>query len=229
MRDREGLEIVGLHTHVGSQIMDVEPLRRAAGAVAALAVELIGLGIKIEHLDVGGGLGISYDGTPAPTAQQYADAVLSAVRESGLAIVLEPGRNIVGPAGALVTRVIDVKPQAGGKYFIVLDAGMTELMRPMLYSAYHRIEPVESRGEAEVLADVVGPLCESSDTLGKDRRMPRPEPGDLFAVLDAGAYGAVMASNYNRRTLPPEVMVQDGRATLIRRRQTIDDILALES
>jgi diaminopimelate decarboxylase len=229
MRDRAGLEIIGLHTHVGSQIMDVEPLRRAAAAVAALGVELIGLGVRIEHLDVGGGLGISYDGTPAPTAAQYADAMLSAVRESGLAIVLEPGRNIVGPAGALVTRVVDVKPQPGGKYFVVLDAGMTELMRPMLYSAYHRIEPVEPRTNAEVVTDVVGPLCESSDTLGKDRRFPRPEPGDLFAVLDAGAYGSVMASNYNRRTLPPEVMVQDGRATLIRRRQTIDDILALES
>ena len=229
MRDRQGLEIVALHTHVGSQIMDVEPLRRAAAAVASLGVELIGLGVRIEHLDVGGGLGISYDGTPAPTAQAYAEAVLSSVRASGLAIVLEPGRNIVGPAGALVTRVVDVKPQPGGKYFVVLDAGMTELMRPMLYNAYHRIEPVETRGGPEILSDVVGPLCESSDTLGKDRRFPLPEPGDLFAVLDAGAYGAVMASNYNRRTLPAEVMVQNGRAAVIRRRQTIDDILALES
>ena len=229
MRDRVGLEIVGLHTHVGSQIMDVEPLRRAAAAVAALGVELIGRGVGIEHLDVGGGLGISYDGTPAPSAQQYADAVLSSVRDSGLAIVLEPGRHIVGPAGVLLTRVVDIKPQAGGKYFVVLDAGMTELMRPMLYSAYHRIEPVEPRAQPDVVADVVGPLCESSDTLGKDRRFPLPEAGDLFAVLDAGAYGSVMASNYNRRTLPPEVLVQDGRATLIRRRQTIDDMLALES
>ena len=229
MRERAGLEIVGLHTHVGSQIMDVEPLRRAAAAVAALGVELMGFGVRIEHLDVGGGLGISYDGTPAPTAQQYADAILSSVRQSGLALVLEPGRNIVGPAGVLVTRVVDVKPQAGSKYFVVLDAGMTELMRPMLYSAYHRIEPVAPRSQPEIAADVVGPLCESSDTLGKDRRFPLPEPGDLFAVLDAGAYGSVMASNYNRRTLPPEVMVQDGRAALIRRRQTIDDMLALES
>ena len=209
--------------------MDVEPLRRGRGAVAALAVELIGLGVGIEHLDVGGGLGISYDGTPAPTAQQYADAVLSSVRESALAIVLEPGRTIVGPAGALVTRVVDVKPQPGGKYFVVLDAGMTELMRPMLCRAYHRIEPVEQGAAAGIVADVVGPLCESSDTLGKDRRFPLPAVGDLFAVLDAGAYGSVMASNYNRRTLPAEVMVQDGRASLIRRRQTIDDILALES
>jgi diaminopimelate decarboxylase len=229
LRDRAGLEIVGLHTHVGSQIMDLEPLRRAAASVAALAGELIADGIGIEHLDLGGGLGISYDGTPAPTAQQYADAILSSVRASGLSIVLEPGRHIVGPAGVLLTRVVDIKPQAGGKFFVILDAGMTEIMRPMLYNAYHRIEPVEPRDGAEILSDVVGPLCESSDTLGRDRRFPRPEVGDLFAVLDAGAYGSVMASNYNRRTLPAEVLVQDGRGSIIRRRQTIDDILALES
>jgi diaminopimelate decarboxylase len=228
MRNRPGLEIVGLHTHVGSQIMDLEPLRRAATAVAALARELAADGVPIEHLDLGGGLGISYDGTPAPTAEEYSAAILSAVRDSGLAIILEPGRNIVGPAGVLVTRVVDVKPQPGGKLFVILDAGMTELIRPMLYNAYHRIEPAQTRDAPEVLADVVGPLCESSDTLGKDRRFPRPEVGDVFAVLDAGAYGSVMASNYNRRTLPAEVMVQDGRSCIIRRRQTIDDILALE-
>jgi diaminopimelate decarboxylase len=208
--------------------MDLEPLRRAAAAVADLATGLIADGIPIEHLDLGGGLGISYDGTVAPTAREYADAVLGAVRGAGLSIVLEPGRHIVGPAGALIARVVDVKPQPGGKVFVILDAGMTELIRPMLYSAYHRIEPVASRQAPEVLADVVGPLCESSDTLGRDRRFPAPEVGDVFAVLDAGAYGSVMASNYNRRTLPAEVMVQDGRACVIRRRQTIDDILALE-
>ena len=228
MRDRPGIEIVGLHTHVGSQIMDLEPLRRAATAIVALARDLAADGLSIEHLDLGGGLGISYDGTVAPTADEYAAAVLPAVRDSGLSIVLEPGRSIVGPAGALVTRVVDVKEQPGGKLFVILDAGMTELIRPMLYNAYHRIEPVETRDAPETLSDVVGPLCESSDTLGKDRRFPRPEAGDLFAVLDAGAYGSVMASNYNRRTLPAEVMVQDGRACVIRRRQTIDDMLALE-
>jgi len=228
MRGREGLEIVGLHTHVGSQILDLEPLRRASAAVAALAKELIADGIAIEHLDLGGGLGISYDGTEAPSAQAYADAILGSVRDLGLSIVLEPGRHIVGPAGALITRVVDIKSQPGGKYFVILDAGMTELIRPMLYNAFHRIEPVEERDEPEIVADVVGPLCESSDTLGKDRRFPMPKVGDVFAVLDAGAYGSVMASNYNRRTLPAEVMVQDGRACEIRRRQTIDDLLALE-
>jgi diaminopimelate decarboxylase len=228
MRTRPGLEIVGLHTHVGSQIMDLEPLGSAAAAVVALALELAAEGLPIEYLDVGGGLGISYDGSPAPAPQAYADAVLAAVRESGLPVVLEPGRSIVGPSAVLVTRVVDVKPQPGGKLFVILDAGMTELIRPMLYSAYHRIEPVAAREAPEVLSDVVGPLCESSDTLGKDRRFPRPEVGDLFAVLDTGAYGSVMASNYNRRPMPAEVMVQDGRSCIIKRRQTIDDILALE-
>jgi len=228
MRGRAGLEIVGLHTHVGSQIMDLEPLRSAAMKIVALATELVADGLAIEHLDLGGGLGISYDGSTAPTAAEYAAAVLPAVRESGLSIVLEPGRSIVGPAGALVTRVVDVKEQPGGKYFVILDAGMTELIRPMLYNAYHRIEPAEARPGPDVISDVVGPLCESSDTLGRERRFPKPDVGDVFAVLDAGAYGSVMASNYNRRPLPAEVMVQNGRATVIRRRQTIDDMLALE-
>jgi len=229
MRASPGLEIVGLHTHVGSQILDLEPLRRAAAAVVALAKELVGDGMAIEHLDLGGGLGISYDGTVAPTAQEYADAVLPIVRDSGLPIILEPGRTIVGPAGALLTQVVDVKTQPSGKQFVVLDAGMTELIRPMLYNAYHRIEPVETRDAPEILCDLVGPLCESSDTLGRDRRIAQPEVGDLFAVLDAGAYGSAMASTYNRRTLPAEVLVQGGRSCVIRRRQTIDDMLALES
>jgi diaminopimelate decarboxylase len=228
MRDRTGLELVGLHTHVGSQIMDVEPLRRATFAIATLARELRDQGIPLEHLDLGGGLGISYDGTVAPSAEEYATALLPIVRDSGLSIILEPGRNIVGPAGALLTRVIDVKDQRG-KLFVIVDAGMTELIRPMLYDAYHRIEAVEPRDAPDVVADIVGPLCESSDTLGKSRALARPEVGDLFAVLDTGAYASVMASTYNRRTLAAEVLVDDGRYAVIRRRQTIDDLLVLES
>jgi len=226
---REGLEIVGLHTHVGSQIVDLDPLRRAAQTVVALANELRDDGIVIDHLDIGGGLGVSYDGTAAPTAGDYAAAVLPILRESGLAVVLEPGRHIVAPAGALLTRVVDVKDRPDGKAFVIVDAGMTELMRPMLYGAFHRIEAVACSRGSEIIADVVGPLCETSDTLGKDRRLRRPEPGDLYAVLDAGAYGAVMASNYNRRTMPAEVLVDGSKWSVIRRRQTIDDLLALEN
>ena len=225
---RPGLELVGLHSHVGSQITDLSPLRRAAEALVTLSRELRDDGVTIEHLDLGGGLGISYDGSAAPTVQDYAGALLPAVKDSGLSIILEPGRSIVGPAGALLTSVVDVKEQPGGKLFVILDAGMTELIRPMLYNAFHRIEPVVARGDTEMICDMVGPLCETSDTLGRDRRLARPVVGDLFAVLDAGAYGAVMASNYNRRTMPAEVMVENGRPALIRRRQTIEDLVALE-
>ena len=163
-----------------------------------------------------------------PDAAAYARAVLPAVRESNRALVLEPGRQIVAPAGALLTRVVDVKPQPGGKLFVVIDAGMTELMRPMLYGAFHRIEPVEETDAPEVLCDVVGPLCESSDIVGRDRMLPHLEVGELFAMLDTGAYGAAMASNYNRRPMPPEVLVENGEVRLIKRRQTLDDLLALE-
>jgi len=226
---REGLEIVGLHTHVGSQIVDLDPLTRAAQTVVTLARELRDDGIVIDHLDIGGGLGVSYDGSAVPTAADYAAAVLPILRDSGLAVVLEPGRHIVAPAGALLTQVVDVKDRPDGQAFVIVDAGMTELMRPMLYGAFHRIEPVACAGGSEIVADVVGPLCETSDTLGKDRRLRRPEPGDLYAVLDAGAYGSVMASNYNRRTMPAEVLVNGATWSLIRRRQTIDDLLALEN
>ena len=146
-----------------------------------------------------------------------------------MSIVLEPGRSIVGPAGALLTRVVDVKPQPGGKQFVILDArhDRADSSDALQRLPSHRAgrDPRRTRDRS---SDVVGPLCESSDTLGKDRRFPTPEVGDLFAVLDAGAYGSVMASNYNRRTMPAEVMVQDGRPALIKRRQTIDDMLALE-
>jgi diaminopimelate decarboxylase len=228
-RRLDGLEIVGLHTHVGSQITDLDPLRRAAQAVVALSRELRDDGISIDHLDLGGGLGVSYDGSAVPSADDYAAALLPAVKDSGLAIILEPGRNIVAPAGALLSRVVDVKDRPDGKVFVILDAGMTELMRPMLYGAFHRIEPVEASTAPDSLCDIVGPLCESSDTLGKDRRMARPAVGDLMAVLDAGAYGAVMASNYNRRPMPAEVLVDGSTWSVIRRRQTIDDLLALET
>jgi diaminopimelate decarboxylase len=237
-RGRPNVEIVGLHAHIGSQITDLAPLVNAARALVDLARQLSVTGTTIEHLDIGGGLGVSYDGKPVPGAAEYAAAVLPILRESGLSIVLEPGRHIIAPAGALVTRVVDVK-SAGSttddrgarsdRFFVVMDAGMTELIRPMLYNAFHRIEPVVKTSAPLVSADVVGPLCESSDTLGKDRTLPKPEPGEVYAVLDAGAYGAVMASNYNRRMLPAEVLVENGAWRVIRRRQTLDDVLALES
>ena len=228
MRGRQGVQIVGLHSHVGSQITHLEPLQHAAEALATLACELRRAGIEIEHLDIGGGLGIPYEGQPVPSATEYAAAVLPFVQKTGLALVLEPGRYLVGQAGVLITRVVDIKPQPGGKLFVIVDAGMTELMRPMLYGAFHRIEPVLPSTAPEAIVDFVGPVCETTDTLGRDRRLPEPAVGDLMVVFDAGAYGSVMASNYNRRPMPAEVLIQHGQATLVRRRQTIDDLVALE-
>ena len=227
-RGRPNVDVVGLHAHVGSQITTMEPLARAARALVDLARQLAIDGTSIEHLDIGGGLGVSYDGSPVPGAADYAAAVLPVLRESGLEIVLEPGRHIMAPAGALLTRVVDVKSAGPDRLFVVMDAGMTELIRPMMYNAFHRIEPVIHTDAPAQAADIVGPLCESSDTLGRDRTIPRPRVGDLFAVLDTGAYGSVMASNYNRRLLPAEVLVEGGAARLIRRRQALDDLLALE-
>lgn len=223
-----GVEIVGLHIHVGSQITNLAPLRKAGETIVALARELRDQGIPIEHIDLGGGLGVSYDGSSVPTAREYADAVLPVVKGSGLHLVLEPGRNIIAPAGVLLSRVVDVKEQPGGKRFVILDAGMTELIRPMLYNAYHAIEAVDETHRPDVVCDVVGPLCETSDTLGKDRTLRAPAVGDLMAIRDTGAYAAVMASNYNRRGMAAEVLVENGAHRVIRRRQTIDDILALE-
>jgi diaminopimelate decarboxylase len=226
---RPGLHLVGVHAHVGSQIMSLEPPARAASTLAALARRLRTAGVPLDHLDVGGGLGVSYDGTPAPDVADYASALVEATREAGLSLILEPGRWLVAPAGALLSTVVDVKGGPGGRRFVVLDAGMTDLLRPALYSAFHRIVPLERDGRPDVACDVVGPVCESSDTFGVDRELPDPRPGDLVAVLDTGAYGAVMASNYNRRAIAPEVLVDAGQWQVIRRRQTIDDLLAFES
>jgi diaminopimelate decarboxylase len=228
MATQPGLQPVGIHVHLGSQIVALEPMQRAVAAAARLASELRDVGIQIDHLDVGGGLGISYDGSRVPTAAEYAAGILSAVGSSGLAIVLEPGRFLVGAAGTLLARVVDLKDTAAGHHFAVLDAGMTELIRPALYGAFHRIEAVVPRAVPDQCYDLVGPVCESSDAFGEARRLPKLEIGDLLAILDTGAYGSAMASTYNRRPLPAEVMIDRGKARLVRRRQTLDDQLALE-
>jgi diaminopimelate decarboxylase len=227
---RPGLEVVGLHAHIGSQITTVEPLRHAAERLAGVARELRDGGLELEHLDVGGGLGVPYEDSSAGVdVAEYAAALIGATRDLDVTLILEPGRWIVAPAGALIARVVDVKVHPGGRTFVVLDAGMTELLRPALYGAFHRIVPVRLSEGSIVSCDVVGPVCESSDTFGVDRELPDPKVDDLLAVLDAGAYGAVMASNYNRRPLPAEVLVDGGAWHLARRRQTVDDMLAAES
>jgi diaminopimelate decarboxylase len=226
---RGALKLVAVHVHVGSQISTLEPLRRAAAIVAQMSGELRASGVVLEYADLGGGLGISYDGREVPSPSAYVSALVEEMRPTGLPIVIEPGRAIAGPAAVLVARVIDIKPRDASSDFVVIDAGMTELMRPALYGAFHRIEPLAPRDAAPRDYEIVGPVCESSDVVGRDRRLPRLEVGDLVAICDAGAYGSAMASNYNRRPLPAEVLVDDGKWRVIRRRQTLDDMLALET
>lgn len=228
-RSTPGLRLAGVHIHIGSQITTAEPLRRAAAALASLSIDLRDDGVPLEHVDLGGGLGIAYEGQPMITPAQYAAAVLPELRRAGIPAVLEPGRAIVGHSGAIVARVVDTKQYPDGRRFAVLDAGMTELMRPAMYGSFHRIVPLAPRGQSESRWDVVGPICESSDVFARDRELPELRVDDLVAILDVGAYGAVMGSNYNRRLLPPEVLVDAGAWTIIRRRQTLDELLALES
>jgi len=226
MARRPDLEVVGLHVHVGSQVTKREPLERAAETAAALARELVRAGVRLEHLDLGGGLGIAYEpGQDVLSADDYADAILPAVRSTALTLVLEPGRALVGPAGVLVTEVVDLKRRPSGGWFVITDAGMTDLLRPALYGAWHAIEPVQPRPGQPWRVDVVGPVCETSDTLGANRELPPVEVGDLLAVRDTGAYGAVMASNYNRRPMAAEVLVTGSEWAVVRRRQTVDEML----
>jgi len=225
---RPGLEVVGLHVHLGSQILDVGPLGSAAWALAGLAREVRDAGLRLEHIDLGGGLGIGYEGDVHGSPAEYASAVLPAVRETGLHLLLEPGRFLVAPAGILVGRVADTKSYAGSPRFVILDTGMTELIRPMLYEAFHRIVAVTPRDGMRQEYEVVGPLCETSDTLGHKRELGPVEVDDLIAVLDAGAYGFVMASNYNRRRMPAEALVDGGTWRVVRKRQTYGDLFRNE-
>ena len=226
---KPGLDVVGLHVHLGSQILDVEPLGNAAWALADLTREVRDAGLRLEHLDLGGGLGIGYDGNAHGSPAEYASAVLPAVRPTGLRLLLEPGRFLVAPAGILVGRVADTKAYAGCPRFVVLDTGMTELIRPMLYEAFHRIVAVTPRTGELQKHEIVGPLCETSDTLGHNRELGPVEVDDLIAVLDAGAYGVVMASNYNRRRMPAEVLVDGAGWRVIRKRQSYEDLFRNEA
>jgi diaminopimelate decarboxylase len=229
LRFRRALRLVAVHLHVGSQITSLDPLQRAAKLAVAATGDLAMHGIALEDLDLGGGLGVSYDGAAVPSIADYVSTLVAEVRRIGLPIVIEPGRAIAAPAGALVARVVDLKSRDADSDFAVIDAGMTELLRPAMYDAFHRIEPVTLRRSDTRRYEIVGPVCESSDVVGRDRELPRLKVGDFVAILDAGAYGSAMASNYNRRPLPPEVLVDNGAWRIIRRRQTTDDMLSLET
>ena len=225
-----GLEPAGVSVHIGSQIRQVGPFAEALGRVRTLVEELRGDGMDIRYVDGGGGLGIEY-GTGAFDAEvsvtAYAAAVRGVMEGFEAHLLLEPGRFVVAQAGVLLTRVLFTK-QNGAKRFVITDAGMNDLIRPALYQAHHEIWPVVRREGETQTVDVVGPVCESSDFFAREREMQVAEAGDLLAVLDAGAYGMSLSSHYNTRVRPAEVLVEDGAARVIRRRETMDDLMGAE-
>jgi diaminopimelate decarboxylase len=223
-RDLPNLELAGLSTHIGSQITDTGPFSEAAEKVALIVKQLRAEGINPKYLDLGGGLGIPYQEEPPPPAQ-YAAALMGPLGALGLKLIIEPGRVLVGNAGILVTRVLYLK-DTDVKHFIVIDGAMNDLIRPVLYEAYHEIRPVVRRnGSRFVTADIVGPVCESGDFFARDRDLPEAQAGDLLAVMSAGAYGFVMASNYNSRPRPPEVIVNGSDYSIVRDRDTFEDMI----
>ena len=221
------MSLVGLHVHFGSQITKLAPFVEAAGRLRELTLLARGRGADIRFLNMGGGLGIRYEDELPPTPAELAAAVIPHFADLGVELLLEPGRWIVASVGLLLSRVIDVKT-TGDDTFVILDAGMNDLIRPALYGAHHEIIPVTPRPGVEREVAIVGPICESGDFLARARRMPPLLPGDLVAIRDAGAYGFSMASNYNSRPRPPEVLIEGGVARLIRRRETIEDLAAGE-
>lgn len=218
------IAIIGIHTHIGSQITEVSPFVDSLARIADLIGELRKGGIDIQYLDVGGGLGIPYNDEIPPHPTEMAQAVTPILKTLGCTIIFEPGRVIVGNAGILVTRVLYTK-RTPAKDFVIVDAGMNDLIRPSLYGSYHAIQPVRRQGGRESMTvDVVGPICESGDFLAKDRQIPVAEPDELLAVMSAGAYGFTMASNYNARPRPAEVLVRGDRHFIIRARESYEDL-----
>jgi diaminopimelate decarboxylase len=224
----ENIAVVGIDCHIGSQITEAKPFEDALKSLERLITELKSLGIKIKYLDMGGGLGITYDAESPPHPREYARAIIDSLKGIDLQLILEPGRVIVGNAGTLITRVL-YRKTAPVKEFVITDAGMNDLMRPSLYKAFHAIQPVVKTVHAPIKADVVGPICESGDFLALDREIPDVKQGDLLAVMSAGAYGFTMSSNYCSRLRVPEVMVAEDRFYVVRARQTYEDLVAGET
>jgi diaminopimelate decarboxylase len=222
-----GVELVGIDFHLGSQIQSTGPYQKALAQVRGVVAELRAAGHVIRHLDTGGGLAARYVDERPLTADEFRDGIFGLVDDLELELILEPGRFIIANAGVLLARVQFVK-QAGHKRFVIVDAGMNDLIRPALYDAVHRIEPVAALAGEPTWCDVVGPICESGDFLGKDRPLPAVKRGDLLAVMTAGAYGYAMSSTYNLRPRAAEVLVSGGEATLVRRRETWEDLERLE-
>ena len=226
LRERPEIEIVGVTCHIGSQITQLGPYQEAIESLREFVTRLRREGISLRYLDFGGGLGIAYDGEEAPSISRYAELVIRATKELGLTLILEPGRVIVGNAGTLVTRVTFIKDQ-GAKRFIIVDAGMNDLMRPALYGSHHQVWSVSQKTSTQI-ADLVGPICESSDFIAKNRELPVFQPGDLAAVMSTGAYGFSLSSNYNSRPRVAEVLVSGSKYEVIRRRETYEDLVRAE-
>ena len=222
----------GVSVHIGSQISDATPFGEAMSRVADLVRELRRGGHRIEYVDAGGGLGISYDKSDSADfpdrVSTYSRQLVTPLRDLNIHLLLEPGRSIIGPAGILLTRVV-YKKSNNGKRFLIVDAAMNDLIRPALYGAYHEIIPaVQSAGANTETVDIVGPVCETGDFFARDRALPKTEEGDLLAILDAGAYGMVLASNYNTRPRPAEILVSGKSAKIVRRRERVSDLLKAE-
>ena len=227
-RRLKNIKVLGIDCHIGSQITDVNPFIEALQSLKDLIDEIKGMGLKIKYLDMGGGLGITYDRESPPHPKDYASALSGVLKGTRLKLILEPGRVIVGNAGILVAKVL-FRKSGTAKEFIIADAGMNDLMRPTLYDAFHAIDPVVSSEGMQITADVVGPICESGDFLALDRKIPAVTKGDLLAVMSAGAYGFAMSSNYCSRLRAAEVMVKDGEFYVVRERENYMDLVKCES
>ncbi len=226
-RKLKNLQVVGIHCHIGSQILDVSPYIEASQKVVELYYDLVKEGFDIQYLDLGGGLGIKYKPEQSnPEPSDLAEAILPVVKEVKAKIILEPGRSVVGNAGILLTQVQFIKDK-GHKHFVIVDAGMNDLIRPAMYEAYHHIVPVERKDRPYIKTDVVGPICETGDFLALDRELQAVERGEYLAVLSAGAYGFAMSSHYNVRPRACEVLVEKGKYRVIRQREDYEYIVAL--
>ena len=221
------IEPVGMDCHIGSQLTQIGPFVEALKKLLAFADRLQSSGVEIRYLDLGGGLGITYNEEAPPLPAELGQAIADTIAGRKLTVILEPGRAIAGNAGILVAQVLYTK-KTSAKNFVIVDAAMNDLVRPSLYGAYHRISEVNPKGREEMVVDVVGPICESSDFLAQDRQLPTMEPGEYLAIFSAGAYGFTMSSQYNARPRAAEVIVDGDRVTLARRRETYADLIALE-
>jgi diaminopimelate decarboxylase len=224
----ENVDIIGIDCHIGSQITEVQPFKDALESLKHLLKELKGHGIDIKYLDMGGGLGITYGEESPPHPDEYARAIADSLADTPVKLILEPGRVIVGNAGVMITRAL-YRKSGSVKNFIIVDAGMNDLLRPTLYNAFHAVQPVRLADHQTVKADIVGPICETGDFLALDREVANVDSGDLLAVMSAGAYGFMMSSNYCSRPRVAEVMVKDNQFAVIRERQTYEDLVAGES